>query len=305
MERSDRVRRVKPPAKRRMDIILLVYLASGAASWLAARRLGLANPIMAAAAADAIATVIVFSASLLFDNSSIYDPYWSVAPVPIALFWAWEGCRGGAPLSLRGMAVLLLLCVWAARLTYNWARRWRGPGHEDWRYAGFRRRGAAAYWAVSFLGFHFLPTALVFSGCLSLYPVLVGQPFEIRFLDAAALLVTAGAIFIEAESDRELRGFIASRPGHGAVLDTGLWAFSRHPNYFGEVAFWWGLHLFGLAANPLWWWTIAGPIAITLLFVFVSVPMMERHMAARHPGYGRSGRNRSSLVPWFNRADPS
>ena len=69
------------------------------------------------------------------------------------------------------------------------------------------------------------------------------------------------------------------------MLDTGLWAALRHPNYVGEGLFWWGLWLFGLAADPGWWWTVAGPAAITALFTFVSVPWMDRRMEARHPGW--------------------
>jgi steroid 5-alpha reductase family enzyme len=77
----------------------------------------------------------------------------------------------------------------------------------------------------------------------------------------------------------------------------GLWRYSRHPNYLGEILFWWGLWLFGLAAAPDWWWTVIGPITMVLLFVFVSVPMMDRRSTARRPGYVRHMRRVPALFP--------
>ncbi len=280
---------------------IAIYLVAAAAAYLAGGSLKGASPLLRAATGDLAATLVVFVGSIVFDNSSMYDPYWSVAPVPIAAYWTVVALRYGAGLSIRDLVILALVLAWAVRLTYNWLRRWRGIGHEDWRYADFRRYGRPLYWIVSFLGFHLFPTVLVFGGCLSLYAVLTAGPAAVRLLDAAAVVVTFVAIWIEARSDRELRQFLASGPAKGEILETGLWAHSRHPNYFGEVLFWWGLYLFALAAHPSWWWVIVGPAAISLLFLFVSVPMMERHMAARHPGYAELQEGRSPFLPWFDR----
>lgn len=161
-----------------------------------------------------------------------------------------------APLA-REAVVLALVLVWGARLTYNWARGWRGLGHEDWRYAEYRRVGRA-YWIVSFFGFHLMPTIWVYLGCLSLLPVF-SSPRPLSVLDGLALLVTAGAIATEAVADEQLRAFRLATPSPGRVLDTGLWAICRHPNYLGELSFWWGLYLFALAADPSTWWAIVGP----------------------------------------------
>ncbi len=279
----------------------VIYLAAAAAAYLVGRSLVGATPLARAAAGDLAATLVVFLGSLLFDNSSIYDPYWSVAPLPIAAYWTVLALQGGAGLSLREILVLLLVTAWAVRLTYNWLRRFRGVRQEDWRYADFRRSGRPLYWLVSLLGFHLFPTVLVFLGCLSLYGVLTAGPGALHLLDAAALVVTFLAIWIEARSDRELRHFLANGPLEGEILESGLWAHSRHPNYFGEVLFWWGLYLFALAAHPAFWWAIVGPLAISLLFVLVSVPMMERHLTSRHPGYGELQEGRSPFLPWFDR----
>ena len=270
------------------------YLIAAVLSVLGARWVGGADLLFAAAIADLIATVVVFVGSVVVNNSSLYDPYWSVAPLCIAAYWL----SLGAGLPLRSILVLGLLLAWGVRLTWNWAARWRGLSHEDWRYADYRKLGAPLYWAVSLLGFHLFPTVLVFMGCLSVYVVLVAHATGLQVLDIAAVLVTGAALLVEARADSELRVFLRSKPRAEEVLETGLWAWTRHPNYFGEVLFWWGLYLFGLAANPRYWWTIVGPLSITFLFLFVSVPMMERHMEAGHPGYAERKRLRSPFLPW-------
>jgi len=279
---------------RSLFLCCTAYLAAAIAAVAVCRLMPGRPPIMAAAAADLAATLVVFAFSLALDNSSMYDPYWSVAPVPIGLYWL---VRFGDGITARRAVLLALVLLWAARLTANWLRRWRGLADEDWRYADFRRMGAA-YWPISFLGFHLMPTVIVFLGCLSLVPALAAGSRPIGVLDLLAASVTLAAIGIESAADRRLRRFLASLREPGRILSTGLWALSRHPNYFGEVLFWWGLYLFGLAANPGWWWTIVGPAAITGLFLGISVPMMDTRMLARHPGYAEHIAARSGLVPW-------
>lgn len=284
---------------------LVCFAAYGAAAGCAvavaiiAARLAPDRLILAALLADLAATIVVFGFSLAFDNSSLYDPYWSVAPVPIAVFWYAHAPAGGT--RIRQLAVLALLLGWAIRLTVNCLRRWKGLEQEDWRYA--ERRGLGwLYWPVSFLGFHLFPTLIVFLGCLSLAAALGSAGRPVGILDAAAAAATLTAILIEWAADRQLRGFREKRSqesDRGELLETGLWAGSRHPNYFGEVLFWWGLWLFGLAAAPSWWATIAGPLAITGMFLFISVPMMDRHLLARRPEYASLISRRSGLVPWL------
>jgi len=293
---------------------LAAYLAAGGAAVIVGRLAGGSgglHPILSAGLADLAATVVVFAFSLAYNNSSFYDPYWSLIPPFLALYWLLGAGARGLP-ARQALAGGLLL-AWAVRLTFNWVRRWRGLSHEDWRYAGYRRKGAAywpaataapkhgylPYWPISFAGFHLMPTIIVFLGCLSLWPALTAAR-SFGVLDAAAVLVTAGAIALEAAADSQLVRFLASA-GPGEVLDTGLWSLSRHPNYFGEVAFWWGLWLFGLAAAPSWWWTVAGPLSMTALFLGISVPMMDRHLLARRPRYAAALKTRSAFLPWFPR----
>jgi steroid 5-alpha reductase family enzyme len=250
------------------------------------------HPLLVTAAADAVATVVVFGFSVAFDNSSLYDPYWSVAPIPIALAWAAE------PLSPRAWLVLLLVAAWSVRLTANCLLRWRSLAEEDFRYVEIRSRTGRLYWPASLVSIHLMPTAWVFLGLLPIFPALAGPGAPLGWLDLVAALLTGGAIAVEGIADLQLRRFLALRRQPEEVLATGLWAVSRHPNYLGEVLFWWGLFLFGLAAGPGRTWMVVGPLSITALFAFVSVPWMDRRMRARHPDWAERLRRVPALLPF-------
>jgi steroid 5-alpha reductase family enzyme len=254
------------------------------------------HPILVAAAADVAATLVVFAFSVRHDNSSLYDPYWSVAPVAIVLYWASAGDVGGS--GLRRAWVLAIVVLWGVRLTGNQLARWGGLGDEDFRYVELRARGGRWYWPLSLAGVHLMPTTWVFLGLLPIFPALAGPARPWSALDAVAVAVAGGAVLLEAAADAQLRRFVRGRRDPAAVLDSGLWALSRHPNYLGEVLFWWGLFLSGVAAAPGRVWSAVGPLAITLLFVLVSVPWMDRRMAARHPAWAERLRSVPALLPW-------
>ena len=271
--------------------VVATYLAALLVALAVGRACAGMHPIAIAAIADLAATLVVFAGSVALNNSSVYDPYWSVAPLPIALYWvATAGVFG-----LRQLLILALLTLWGARLTTNWALRWRGPADEDFRYVEIRGKTGKAYWPASLASIHLLPTAWVFLGLVPIFPALARPGFAI--LDVAAALVTGLAIAIETIADRQLRRYLRAPHDEHGVLDSGLWSRCRHPNYLGEILFWWGLFLFGMAAQPSWVFSFIGPLSITLLFVFVSVPWMDRRMLSRHPAWAQHMRKTKALVP--------
>jgi steroid 5-alpha reductase family enzyme len=286
---------VTPERGRLLRAVAVAYLGALAVALAVGALLAGRHPLLVTGAADVAATLAVFAASVRHDNSSLYDPYWSVAPVPILAAWlalAEPGASGA-----RGALAAALVLAWAVRLTWNCLARWGSLADEDFRYREIRARAGRWYWPASLVAIHLLPTGWVFLGLLPLFPAVALPARPLGWLDAAAALLAAGAIALEAVADGQLRRFLGRRRHPGETLETGLWAVWRHPNYLGEVLFWWGLWLLGLAADPAWWWTVAGPLAITALFAFVSVPWMDRRMEARHPGWrarltGRSGRAR-------------
>ena len=282
------------PDQRRRDLarVALAYTAALVVALAVGWALRDRHPIFVAAAADLVATVVVFGFSVRYNNSSLYDPYWSVAPLPIALYWAAAGTTG-----LLQLLLFALVALWGVRLTANWMARWRGMGDEDFRYVEIRSRAGGLYWPASFGSIHLLPTIWVFLGLLPAYPALV-QPSPVTALQVVGLTVTAAAIAIEATADRQLRAFLRARRDPEAILDKGLWALCRHPNYLGEVLFWWGLYLCGVAAAPTWAWAVVGPLSITLLFVFISVPWMDRRLLLRHPAWAQTMKSRPALLPW-------
>jgi steroid 5-alpha reductase family enzyme len=275
--------------------VLAAIAALGVGLWLRTQ-----PPIVMIGLADLAATIVVFIFSMLTRNSSMYDPYWSVAPVPIALYWLLQpGSDGfGSP---RHVLIFALVCIWALRLTGNWILQWRGMEHEDWRYRDIQRQTGAWYWPVSFLGIHLMPTILVFLGSLALWPTLSDSNPGLNWLDILAVLVTLGAVLIEGSADIQMRRFRRAPDYAERIVPPGLWSVSRHPNYFGEVLFWWGLYLFVPLTYPDFWWVIIGPLAILLLFLCASVPLMERHLRAGHPSYVEYQRRVSAFFPWFRR----
>lgn len=247
-----------------------------------------------ALAADVAATVVIFAFSYVYKNSSFYDPYWSVIPPLLAVWWYCVNPEGFEP--TRAMLVMILVWLWAIRLTGNWATHWDGLSHEDWRYPIVRQRAGKFATIADFAGIHLYPTFQVFAGCLPIYFVMAHGKAPLNWLDAVAAIVTFGAIAIETIADLQLHAFIKTKKP-GDFIKTGLWAWSRHPNYFGEVSFWWGLLLFGLAASPEnWAWIIPGAISMSCMFAFASIPFMDERSKERRPAYGEYMKKTSALV---------
>ena len=280
-----------------LAVIWAAYLWTIAVAWAVGSFLPIESPLAMGLAIDLIATLMIFVFSVIFDNSSVYDPFWSVAPIFLAGYWTWCGWdqSGG---DLRAVTVVVLVALWGIRLTANFLTHWQGMHHEDWRYEEFRRRTGSAYWVVSFFGFHLVPTLIVFAACVPVYVACTSsRPFGI--LDVVAAAVTLLAITIEAVADRQMRAAVAGGNLGDRTFRGGLWSASRHPNYLGEIGFWWGLYLFALAADPGQWWTIIGPAAVTTLFLTVSLPMIETRMRNRRSDYETVSREVAMLIPRF------
>jgi steroid 5-alpha reductase family enzyme len=276
--------------------VVVAYLAALVAALLVGIALGGRHPIAVALGADVAATLVVFGFSRAFDNSSFYDAYWSVAPLPIGIYFALVAEPGGA-VPGRQALVLLVLALWGARLTWNWARGWTGLQHEDWRYVDLRQSAGRLYWLASLLGLHLMPTFVVFLGCLPLWLALAEGPRPLGVFDAVGAALALGGTALEFVADNQLRRFRLSGPPPGSVFEGGLWAWSRHPNYLGEILFWIGLAFFGLGAAGFVPWAWIGAVAMVLMFRFVSLPLMETRMLSRRPGYEDRQRRVSLLLP--------
>ena len=265
-----------------VTISVVAYMVAMAVAVEVVREAGLAHPLAALGLGTVAATVVVFAISVAANNSSIYDPYWSLQPVAIAGYYLWTA-RGHV--DARQIVATALVALYAIRLTSNFYRDWPGLAKEDFRYAAFRARFGWAYWPVSFAGIHLFPTVMVYLGCLPLFAIARPNVNRFNWLDVVGAAVLLGAIVVAFVADEQLRRFRADPANRGRIITSGLWDRSRHPNYLGEVTTWWGLWLLGLAAGVDRWWTVAGAVAITAMFVFASIPMMEKRLLRTRSGY--------------------
>ncbi len=248
-------------------IIALVYaLASaiGILTYLATDHLGVWVALLIA---DVVATVVTFIFSLIFKNASVYDPYWSVQPLVILLAFI---CVNG--LNLASSLIFVAICIWSLRLTANWAYTFYGMEHQDWRYTMLKEKTGAFYPVVNFVGIHLVPTLIVYLCTIPAVLVTIAKPsFDIVCL--AGLFLALTGIVLEFVADIQMHIFKKKRPS--TFIRIGIWEHSRHPNYLGEILFWWGVAFYCIANMPHLWYLFVGALVNTLLFLCVSVPMAE------------------------------
>jgi len=245
---------------------------------------------------DVVATVAVYGFSIAFRNSSLYDPYWSVAPPAIALYWL---IGSGVQVSVAQWFCVGVIMFWAIRLTLNWLRGWEGLKHEDWRYVMLEKKNPSLYWLTNFGGIHMFPTVMVFLGMIPVYFLMVGT-LELNVLVIAGGLISIAATFIEWIADEQMRAFRKTAV-KGSFIDSGLWRYSRHPNYFGEISFWFGLWVMALGLDFALWWTGIGWLGMLLMFLLASIPMMEEKNRHSKKGFENYVQRVSVLVPWFRK----
>jgi len=194
----------------------------------------------------------------------------------------------------RGTLVLAVVSLWAMRLGLHIALRHDG---EDRRYAAMRQKHGARWWWWSFFQVFLLQALLVW---VISWPVRqsVAAPAPWNALDSVGAVMAAGGFLFEMVADRQLTRFRADPGNAGRVMDRGLWAWSRHPNYFGDALMWWGLFVAGFAATGAWWPAVS-PLAMTVLLLRVSgVTLLEEDIGERRPGYAAYIRRTSAFVPW-------
>ncbi|MDR2516761.1 MAG: DUF1295 domain-containing protein [Spirochaetaceae bacterium] len=272
-------------------LIALIYAAAfGSGAAVLAAAAPLMHPLWALFAADTAATVMVFMSNLICKNASVYDPYWSVQPVLLitAMFWQY-----GAAFHPVQLLTLIPLACWSLRLTLNWMSGFDNLDWEDWRYRDLKRR-APCPCLVIFLGVMMMPTCLVFLGCIPLWYLLHAET-------PGPVLPAAGGLFIllgtalEHVADSQMRSY-RRNPNRSPCIDEGLWRYSRHPNYCGEILVWVGVFIAALSNFSLL--SCAGVVLIMLLFTVVSIPMMEKHLLEKRPEYARYRKMVSPLIPW-------
>lgn len=268
------------------------------------------SPLTLVVLIAAVASTFAWVASLVTGDTSWVDRSWSV--VPVVYVWVFALAADGRDVRLDVMAVLVTL--WGARLTFNFARKGGYAGVEDYRWAVLR--GSMAPWQFQLLNVFFI--VLAQNAILVLITLPAWSAYQHRatatygVLDAALALAFLACTIGETVADEQQWRFqVAKRAALAAgatprenFLSGGLFRYARHPNYFFELAQWWILYLLGaVAAGEALQWTIAGALALSALFVG-STRFTEQISRSKYPEYGDYQRRTSAVVPWFPRGEP-
>jgi steroid 5-alpha reductase family enzyme len=225
------------------------------------------------------------------------DPYWTVIPVMLVHYYA------AHPLAhydfWRSRIVILLTWVWSIRLIHNYFRRekWQLGAREDWRFTDMIQQYGKHWWWASFFSIY-LPHQLLLIGLSLPFYVIhsVNQPLNIW--DLVAVVVCVSGILIAYFADNQLYNFVNNN-GNGMILESGLWYYTRHPNYFGEQLWWWGLVVFGW--NLGHGWTFIGALLNTMCLGYVTKLVEQRMLKQdkRVEAYRKYQNTTSVWIPCF------
>ena len=239
------------------------------------------------------ATFIVYIFCLILKNTSIYDPYWSVAPLVMVVLHmvAYQ------TFNINAIIFAVLVFLYAFRLTRNWYLTYRGldPQNEDWRYQKYRN--SLPKWKfqiVNFFGLIYIPTFVVYAALIPGLLFMFVSKFSPLAIVGFAFMILGPTL--ELISDYQVHKFIKDNNDHSKVCDYGLWNYSRHPNYLGELTFWFGIMLAFILTNLDIWYFGLGYLLMVLLFVFISIPLMEKHNIEKRPAYIEYKKHTSMLL---------
>ncbi len=250
--------------------------------------------LMGLAAALGLMTLL-WLASLALRNSSIVDIFWGAGFV--VLGWLYFLLVPQA-FPARKLLIGILVAIWGLRLSLFILSRNRGKG-EDFRYVAMRKAAGVQWWWQSYLKVFVLQGILMWLISAPLLAAQLGVSSGLTILDGLGVLIWAIGFFFEATGDWQLARFKADPANKGKVMNRGVWRTTRHPNYFGDAAQWWGFFLIALAAGG--WITVLSPILMTFLLVRVSgKALLEKSMEQR-PGYREYVETTSGFIPWFRR----
>ena len=241
---------------------------------------------------DVVATIYIWVVGIFYKTASIYDPYWSVQTVVIfvCLMIGYKTFNLGSILYLSG------LLFWAVRLTYNFIYGFNDISYIDWRYAQIKEKTGKLYQLVSLLGIHLVPTFVVFFASVpSFLYIINGQDFSLLQLIGLAIMILG--TLLELVSDKNMATFKNVRTSKDEIINVGLWKYSRHPNYLGEILFWYGVALVFILNNLNLWFVIIGAILNTMLFLFISIPLAENHLKSYKKGFDEYKKKTRMLLP--------
>lgn len=233
-----------------------------------------------------------FFISLVKKRNDVADVAWGLGFVTLA--WASLILSG---ITVRGFLVNILVTIWGIRLAWHIYRRNRGKP-EDYRYATWRAEWGRWFYVRSYLQVYVLQGIFLFLIVLPVLFINQGIGESLGVFDVIGTLIWITGFYFESTGDAQLARFVRDPSNKGKIMQSGLWRYSRHPNYFGEVTQWWGVFIISLSL-PLGIVTIIGPLTITYLILFVSgVPLLDKKYAGR-TDFEEYKKRTSVFIPWF------
>ncbi|MBN2851925.1 MAG: DUF1295 domain-containing protein [Clostridia bacterium] len=234
---------------------------------------------------------IFYIVAQLKKNASIVDIGWGLGFVMLAVVELFFN------FTTPGIFVTALVMIWGLRLaSHIYKRNYDKP--EDFRYANFRENWGKVYYVRSYFQLFIFQGMLMFMISLSFLYTINEKAITMIWLFIIGIIIWITGFSIESLADKQLKEFIKNKENKGKLINTGLWKYSRHPNYFGEATLWWGIFIMGIACNTPWY-TIVSPVLITIMVRFVSgVPMLEKSLMKRE-GFEEYSRKTSIFIPWF------
>ncbi len=239
---------------------------------------------------DILATVVVFTFSILLRNASVYDPYWSVQPIVIVLCLLTK-----YEITSASILVAIAICFWGIRLTANWAYTFKSLNHQDWRYTMLKKKTKVFYPIINFIGIHLVPTLVVYSCVLPACYLIINEVNANIFTFIFCILAIFSAS-IQGISDIQMHKYRKNKAT--TFIREGLWKYSRHPNYLGEIMMWWNIGLLSVLTLNNMSYLLIGAILNTCLFMFVSIPLAENKQSVKE-GYEEYKKETRMLLPFF------
>ena len=248
------------------------------------------NHYLAIFIADVVGTVIVYLSGVLFKTASMYDPYWSVQSVIIyscllSFYHNWN---------IGTIIVLIAMTLYSIRLTVNFIIGFDSLKYVDWRYRMLKEKSGKLYQLVNFLGICMFPTCVVYLASVPLfYYAKVGSFSYFNLIGVGVILL---GVLLELISDIQMKKFVKIRTSRSDIIDFGLWKYSRHPNYLGEIIIWFGVALITLISYPEVWFFLLGSVVNLIMFLVISIPMEENHFKDYKPTYEEYKKKTSMLL---------
>lgn len=258
-------------------IFFLFYLISYVSGYFSS--FYIENIILRLFVFDIISTVIIYFFSLIIKNSSLYDAYWSLTPLVMLTYLI---ILNNNNLNIYHYILYIVFSFWSIRLTINWIITFENRKWIDWRYQDLKAKSNKYTWQfINFFGIMMMPTLLVF---VAFIPLIYAININLNAFSLIGSFIILIGTLLELFSDHYMHNFLKSNHKN-EVINIGLWKYSRHPNYLGEILIWTGVYLVLLLVAYEYWYLFVVMLLIILLFNFISIPLAEKRQLSKRSTY--------------------